>query len=121
MSQKRDLFDAIDDTAVKLLQKINGDHNLPDKDIFVEQVKAFDAVVKWSQVRNSIAPKEATENKFAGIKRDAVAALGSKARNRGGAGQAPPKASSVIAFPRAEDDDGDADPAASSAGSDSED
>src|SRR5579863_80839 len=96
----KSLVEAIDDTAFKLLQKIGGDSNVASE-LFTEQVKAFDVVVRWAEKRESLVPKEVKDSKFDGIKRD-FHAFGAKGRGRGSRSQASPRADSVIEFPGAD-------------------
>ncbi len=104
-----DLIQAIDVTAHKLLRKIGGDSKLSGDEsaIFVEQVKAFDVVVRWAQARKALLPVEdKKDTKFAGLKRDFH--VGAKTRDRGSSSAAAVESSSVVAFPGADDEpDGD--------------
>jgi hypothetical protein len=73
MSKKDSLVEAIDATALGLLQKISGDSTMTTQDsaILVEQVKAFGEIVKWAQVRPSLIPKDnQADAKFAKLKDD---------------------------------------------------
>lgn len=66
-----ELQKAIDDTAIKLLQKATGEDNAGEgaAELLIEQVKAFSAVVDWYKIRVNNAPPEPKDSKFAGIKR----------------------------------------------------
>ena len=73
MSKKDELVEAIDKTALGLLQKISGDSTMTTQDsaILVEQVKAFGEIVKWAQARPSLMPKDnQADMKFAKLKDD---------------------------------------------------
>ena len=73
MSKKDSLVEAIDKTALGLLQKISGDSTMTTQDsaILVEQVKAFGEIVKWAQARPSLIPKDnQADAKFAKLKDD---------------------------------------------------
>jgi len=97
------LVAAIDDTALKLLQKIGGDSSLTPQDstIFTEQVKAFDVVVRWAEKRETLVPKAPKDNKFDGIKRE-FHAVGAKGRSGRGSVPAKGRPDTVIELPGAE-------------------
>lgn len=94
MSQKdttEDLIVAIDETAIKLLRKASGDAKLSGDEsaLFMEQVKGFEAVVRWASLRGPLLPKgdAPKETKFAGIKRT-FNSVGGKAKRGRGSGAA---------------------------------
>lgn len=112
MSNKEpDLIQAIDATAHKLLRKIGGDSKLDEESsaIFVEQVKAFDVVVRWASARKALLPVEdkSKDSRFAGIKREFH--VGSQTRDRRSSSTAKTESSpTVVAFPGADGEpDGD--------------
>jgi hypothetical protein len=116
MSKKDSLVEAIDRTALGLLQKISGDNTMTTQDsaILVEQVKAFGEIVKWAQARPSLIPKDnQADAKFAKLKDDFH---GVNRTPRGRRAADPPPAESSPASPAlallaagAGDDDGDED------------
>lgn len=108
-----DLIAQIDSTARTLLRRIEGGVNMKadESAILSEQVKAFDAIVKWANVRKDLLPKDEKpkDTKFAGIK--SAFRSGATPRNRGGpGGSAAGKDSAVSAASApAGADDGDGD------------
>lgn len=56
---EEDLLKAIDKSALVLLKYVRGDSLDADKkDLFIEQVKGFEAVCKWAEARNRISPPD---------------------------------------------------------------
>ena len=90
MAAKDDLLVQIDATALTLLQRIGGGgiNTAEQSAILTEQVKAFDAIVKWASVRKDLLPKEEPKaNKFASMKGAFHDGSGPAAGNRRGAGK----------------------------------
>lgn len=86
-SGKKKLIDELDETAISLLRRVRGESDL-DKgsvELLVEQVKGFDSVVKWADVRQKVNPEETKQgSKFDDI-RDTF--HGSKNGSGGGRGR----------------------------------
>ena len=84
---QKDLGDAIDEAAVKLLLKSSGSGSLSDADgkVFPEQVKAFAAVVDWFKIKHGVSPASTapTETKFGQLKRQFNGDSASSKRRRG--------------------------------------
>jgi hypothetical protein len=110
-----DLIARIDNTALTLLQRIGGGgiNTAEQSAILTEQVKAFDAIVKWASVRKDLLPKEEPKATKFGAMKSAFHDVGSGAAagNRRGAGKAAHgKDSALPAFAAPADaDGGDAD------------
>ena len=103
-----DLLVQIDATARTLLRKIGGDGNLTKQqsEILTEQVKAFDVVVKWAQVRKDLLPREEPRaTKFASMKGQFHGGSGPAPRNRGSASEATREDRAVPAAPGPPDAD----------------
>ena len=69
---EKSLLEEIDETARALLAKVRQDDKVEKTELFIEQVKGFEAVVKWASVRQIIAPPpppEKKESKFERTKR----------------------------------------------------
>ena len=87
-----DLIAQIDTTAFTLLQRIGGGgiNTAEQSAILTEQVKAFDAIVKWAGVRKDLLPKEEPKaTRFAEMKESFHdRGGGAAAGNRRGPGKA---------------------------------
>jgi hypothetical protein len=62
-NQDKSLVEELDETARALLAKIRQDDKVSEKELFIEQVKAFDSVAKWAQARQALIPAEPAEKK----------------------------------------------------------
>lgn len=90
---EKTLVEAIDETAMKLLKKIDSDDRLEGDGamtIFMEKVKAFEAIAKWATQRTPLLPKTDApkETRFAGLKRNFNAGGKAKRGARGAAAKA---------------------------------
>jgi hypothetical protein len=69
------LHDAIDETATALLAQaqqsatLDADGKPVDCTLFIEQVRAFDAVVKWAEVRHKLKPPTPPEREPSQLER----------------------------------------------------
>ena len=111
--REKTLVETIDDTAMKLLKKVSGDDKLEGDGaitLFLEQIKAFEAIVKWAVARTPLLPKTETpkETRFAGLKRNFNAGAGGKAK-RGARGSAAKAAGGSADEAAGSDPDSDAD------------
>ena len=102
-----DLLTHIDTTARTLLRRIEGGDKMGilESTILTEQVKAFEAVVRWAGARKDLLPKtdEKKDARFAGIK----SAFRQLPRSRGGAGRQTPSEDSPLPGEPAAAPDGD--------------
>src|ERR1700689_1626773 len=90
MSDKQ-LIDSIDEAATALLLKVRRDGTLPQDekpDLFVEEIKAFQAVVEWAKARHAISPPPEPEkgpSKYDGLKRQFNGEKAGRGRGRAAA------------------------------------
>ena len=103
-----DLLAHIDVTARTLLRRIEGGVNMgvQESAILTEQVKAFEAVVRWAGARKDLLPKvdEKKDAKFVGIK--SAFRAGATPRSRGGPGSSAPSKDRALST-EADGDDAD--------------